>query len=161
MGPPLRREPPCLLSFCGFENFQVVDVVSSQWVPSRIGTEFLSRLQTEDVEKVKGVFFGLFGTGRPGWEVNLFNARSTNCCFFGGLFRFVICIYSLYIYIFHINTGVNSYYFVLVAETSICKPSSESPSPRDYDWLCRIYIYICTYTVYDLQYNTWLICLEW
>ena len=24
-----------------------------------------------------------------------------------------------------------------------------------------LYIYMYTYTVYDIQYNTWLICLEW
>ena len=124
MGPPLRRESPCLLSFCGFENFQVVDVFSSQWVPSRIGT------------------------GRPGWEVNLWKTPDPQIQLLlnGGLFCFAICIFIHYIYIFlNINTGVNSYYFVLVAETSICKPSSESPSPRDYDWLCRIYIYIYLY----------------
>lgn len=101
----------------------------------------------------------MFGTGRPGWEVNLSLTPDPQIQLLlnGGLFRFAICIFIHYIYIYiflNINTGVNSYYIVLVAETSICKPSSESPSPRDYDWLCRIYIYIYIY-IYVYIYSIW------
>ena len=100
------------------------------------------------------------GTGRPGWEVNLWKTPDPQIQLLlnGGLFilfcyMYLFIIY-IYIHILNINTVVNSYYFVLVAETSICKPSSESPSPRDYDWLCRIYIYIHIY-IYVYIYSIW------